>query len=60
MFYQKFVPCLHLVIKKLNDNIPWEQLNCKKQGVKARMLGRQNERNFCYDRLALPLYLVCV
>ena len=23
------------------------------QGVKARTLGRQNERNFCYDRLAL-------
>ena len=24
-----------------------------KQGVKARILGRQNESNFCYDRLAL-------
>ena len=23
------------------------------QGVKARTLGRQNERNFCYARLAL-------
>ena len=23
------------------------------QGVKVSMLGRQNERNFCFDRLAL-------
>ena len=30
------------------------------QGVKARMLGRQNERNFCYDRLALtPIFGLC-
>ena len=30
------------------------------QGVKARMLGRQNERNFCYVRLALTsIFGVC-
>ena len=31
-------------------NVAWVQGG---QGVKARMLGRQNERNFCYVRLAL-------
>ena len=25
---------------------------CLTQGVKVRTLGRKNERNFCYDRLA--------
>ena len=24
-----------------------------RQGVKAKLLGRQNEKNFCYDMLAL-------
>ena len=29
------------------------QTDCSNQGVKVRTLGRQNERNFAYDRLAL-------
>ena len=30
------------------------------QGVKARTLGKQNERNFCYDRLAhTSIFILC-
>ena len=29
------------------------------QGVKIRTLGRQNERNFGYDRLALAICILC-
>ena len=35
-------------------------MKAKEQGVKARMLGRQNERNFCYKRLALTsIFCLC-
>ena len=42
--------------------LSWSQVKFKTtmQGVKARTLGRQNERNFCYDRLALTSKFVCV
>ena len=36
----------------VNKNIYIVMLN-PRQGVKARTFGRQNERNFCYDLLAL-------
>ena len=31
----------------------WWKKHYSRQGVKARTLGKQNERNFCYDWLAL-------
>ena len=36
----------------LRFNGRWQN-DCSNQGVKVRTLGRQNERNFAYDRLAL-------
>ena len=47
-------------VNLLHDYHTWNQRDSTySQGVKARTLGRQNERNFCYDGLALT-YLVCV